>query len=169
MSGRGPNYDWGASHVFREVTLTDSDIARFGQFVREEGECWRWVGYINTTRRADGSYPRFRVKRRVYYAHRISYLIHRGEIPEGMQVDHLCRNKWCVRPEHLEPVTPRENMLRGNTLTAVIHRSGMCTRGHPLVPENLKVNQKNGKARCRQCRNEDARLRRKLKKQGAAA
>lgn len=74
-----------------------------------EGACWEWMGY----RDAKG-YGYLRVDTRTTAAARFSYELHVGEIPEEHDVDHLCRNPSCVRPTHLEAVTPEENIRRQN-------------------------------------------------------
>src|SRR5215216_2668333 len=66
------------------------------------------------------------------YVHRLSYQLHVGPIPEGMQIDHLCRNTRCVNPAHLEPVTAKENMARSETVGGRAVRTGTCKRGHSL-------------------------------------
>ena len=84
-------------------------------------------------------------------AHRVSYVHFKGLIPEELELDHLCRNPSCVNPEHLEPVTHRENILRSPTNplaknAAVTH----CPKGHPYEGYNLMI--ENGSRLCRECR-----------------
>lgn len=69
--------------------------------------CWFWLGATNS----DG-YGRIRIEGKTKFAHRIYYEHHIGPIPDGLELDHLCRNRSCVRPEHLEPVTHKENIRR---------------------------------------------------------
>lgn len=70
-------------------------------------------------------------------AHRFAYELIRGKIPEGLDIDHLCRNRQCVNPEHMEPVTPRENTIRGDTIPAHNLKKTHCPKGHPLSGDNL--------------------------------
>lgn len=84
-------------------------------------------------------------------AHRWSYVHHIGPIPDGMHLDHLCRNTLCVNPDHLEAVTQRENTLRGAAPTAVNAAKNQCTHGHPLSGSNLRVTPK-GWRECIECR-----------------
>ncbi len=83
--------------------------------------CWLWIGALDRH-----GYGRCTVGRRNYGAHRWAYIELKGEIPQGLQLDHLCRVPRCVNPDHLEPVTNRENSIRGKSL--VTH----CRYGHPL-------------------------------------
>ncbi len=85
------------------------------------------------------------------YAHRWSYEQKFGPIPEGMHLDHLCRNTICVNPDHLEPVTCAENVLRGESYPARNARKTECMRGHPLSGENLYINPSSGYRHCREC------------------
>jgi hypothetical protein len=83
-------------------------------------------------------------------AHRYAYLMFKGEIPEGLTIDHLCRFTSCVNPDHLEAVTLKVNILRGGTIFAVNSRKTHCHRGHPLEGRNLRINKK-GERNCRAC------------------
>jgi hypothetical protein len=84
-------------------------------------------------------------------AHCRSYELLRGDIPEGMDLDHLCRNRLCVNPDHLEPVTRRENLLRSPiTLTALKAAQTHCIHGHAFTSENTKI-RPNGTRLCITC------------------
>ena len=84
--------------------------------------------------------------------HRVAYEAAVGPIPEGLQLDHLCRNTLCTNPAHLEPVTCRENLLRGNTLQAANAAKTHCPYGHPYAGENLRVRRLKSGGLGRSCR-----------------
>lgn len=115
------------------------------------GDCWIWTGAKNP----DG-YGRVGRGRGTPYimAHRLFYETFVAEIPDGLQADHLCRNRSCVRPSHLEPVTSRENTMRGENRIAIALRTGTCVRGHALSGSNLILRLRGGTPRreCRECR-----------------
>lgn len=114
---------------------------------RQEGGCWVWVGALN-----NGGYGRFRVDNREVLAHRWSYEHFVGEIPDGLHIDHLCRTTACVNPEHLEPVTHRENVLRG--IAGERMRTGVCGRGHDLTDPEVGYTTAKGALGCRACNRE---------------
>jgi hypothetical protein len=109
--------------------------------------CWPWTAY----RTSDG-YGRFNVdRRRPEGAHRVAWRFSGGSIPDGFTLDHLCRNRSCCNPAHLDPVTSRINVLRGVGPTAQRARQTHCRQGHPLSGDNLRVD-KRGYRSCRRCR-----------------
>jgi hypothetical protein len=114
-------------------------------------ECWPWLGEIN--RDGYGVISIGGRHNRVHpSAHRISYLAFVGGFDKELVVDHLCRNRTCVNPAHLEPVTIGENVLRGISLPAVAARSTACRRGHEWTPENTHTQHKKDGRTARICR-----------------
>lgn len=108
--------------------MDEKMLARFMAKVSYGGDngCWTWIGYLDKCGYGRLSIP----PEKVLYAHRLAFEHFTGPIPDGLQLDHLCRNRGCVNPAHLEPVTSRENTLRGNSHGALAKRTGMCGRGH---------------------------------------
>lgn len=122
-------------------------IDRFWQRVKKTNSCWNWIGsraglHKNYGNISDG--------KKSIFAHRFSYLIHKGEIPKGLVIDHLCRNTLCVNPAHLEAVTHRENLLRGIGPTAINYKKTHCIRGHEYTVKNTTY-KPNGTRKCIIC------------------
>src|ERR1019366_2581496 len=118
---------------------------RFWGKVRiSENGCWLWK-----PRATAYGYGDFRIgaPRKHWRAHRLAYLWTVGSIPDGLQLDHLCRVRSCVKPSHLEAVTPRVNLLRGNTAAAKNSRKTHCKIGHPFNQQSAA----NRKRYCRPC------------------
>lgn len=130
-------------------------IERLMERIDQSGDCWRWTGYIHPTI----GYGMFTVKSiGTRPAHRWVYEELIGPIPAGLEIDHLCRNRACVNPAHLEAVTHAENVRRGEAPDATRQRAlarQTCINGHPWTPENT------GPApvgrRCRACARENSR------------
>lgn len=128
-----------------------SPEVRFWRFVHPEplSGCWLWSGAISNE-----GYGRFRFGVRGSkqgMAHRFAYELLVGPIPQGLQLDHLCRTPACVNPAHLEPVTGRENLLRGDTFQARNAAKTSCVHGHPFDERNTEWRPTGGRA-CRECR-----------------
>lgn len=133
-------------------------------FVRDVNtHCWNWKKRIRKAA-YDSGYGNFSQKCvvdgynwfRSIPAHRLVYTVYRGQIPTGLELDHLCRNTRCVNPDHLEPVTSQENVRR-----ALSYKSGtkrLCPRGHVLSEDNLGHSA--WQSFCKTCRNEGAKKRR---------
>lgn len=129
-------------------SLGESGIAKFWQRVDKGMSCWNFRGEL--IQGYGHVYVRHHGKRKRIRAHRLAWFLLKGPIPEGLVTDHLCRNRRCVNPDHIELVTNRENVLRGIGLSAQSARKALCLRGHPLTPirstQRLRV--------CRTCQNE---------------
>lgn len=119
--------------------------------MRSPEDCWEW----NAAK--DNGYGKIRVAGSTVCAHRVVYELFVEPIPEGLQLDHLCRNPSCVNPDHLEPVTNRENAMRGLSPAIVTHRTGVCQRGHSM---DDAIDNGNGRRACRSCVNWNRRRRR---------
>lgn len=119
-------------------------VERFWSWVEKTETCWLWKGALNH------GYGSFSIGARQRKAHRFSYELAHGAVPEGLTLDHLCRNRPCVRPDHLEAVTDRENILRGESFAASNSRKTHCKRGHPFTSENTYRDRKNRRV-CRAC------------------
>lgn len=116
---------------------------RIRRFVQPEPNsgCWLWIGSQNW-----GGYGVMRVAGKTVPAHRVSYSTFVGPIPEGLDLDHLCRVRCCVNPDHLEPVTRLVNVRRGRLALPTRFVGGRCKRGHEMTNENTAKGN-----RCREC------------------
>lgn len=112
--------------------------------------CWLWTAFC-----MDNGYGQFTFGGKHYLAHRASYTHFNGVIPEEKQIDHICKVRCCVNPDHLEAVTCRENLLRGETVTAHHATKNACDNGHPYTAENTRVWK--GIRICRACHRQRAR------------
>lgn len=113
---------------------------------RQNGECWEWQGQLRY------GYGKTHVSGVQYSAHRWFYERFVGPIPEGLQIDHLCRNRKCVAPWHLEAVTALENSRRKHAARQFGADKEFCTRGHRMTAENTYIYQPEGEPPRRHCR-----------------
>jgi hypothetical protein len=113
---------------------------------RGPDECWPWIGRCLTR---DGYATFHLIGRKNTTAHRVVYELLVGPIPEGLDIDHLCRNRQCMNPAHMEPVTRRVNTLRGETMPAKHAAVTHCPYGHEYTPENTRWY--DGHRWCRAC------------------
>lgn len=129
-------------------------LEKFWAKVDQSNDCWLWRGAINR-----GGYGRFYVgNAKASMAHRFAYETTVGPIPAGLQLDHLCRVRNCVRPDHLEPVTPRENVLRSDSISNRNREVTHCPQGHEYSMENLVPSAlSRGARQCRTCKRRESR------------
>lgn len=111
--------------------------------------CVLWTGAYNF-----GGYGRVWIEGKRRASHRVAYELAVGPIPDGLTIDHLCRTPACVNPMHLEAVTMRENVMRGNTLPAMEAKRTVCLKGHPY--DRIEVD---GSRTCKTCDRDGARRR----------
>ena len=156
--------------VLRDAA-TGAGIRFWSKVTRDESGCWLWMG--GKSDRGYGRFtpdPRRNQKRVQLQAHRYAYEYVMGTIPEGLTLDHLCEVKACVNPWHLQPVTMRENVLRGGSPSAVNSRKTHCHNNHEFTEENtVWVKTPTGRGRkCRTCEQAKRRAR-YLATRGASA
>lgn len=129
--------------------------ARFFEKTKIQEGCWLWIGY-----KLPKGYGMIHLNGKPCPAHRVSHLIFKGAIPTGLEIDHLCRNKSCVNPNHLEAVTRSVNLMRGDNHW---RRKTHCPQGHPYDMENTLID-KRGARNCLTCvRYKNREYRRKIK------
>lgn len=130
--------------------MNDTELKRFTERTEITPTCWLWTG---TTAQGYGymTAPSHTGSRRSTTVHRLAYEHFIGPIPDGLHIDHLCRVRNCVNPAHLEPVTCRENIMRGTGVAAINAHKTQCTHGHPFDEANTYVGA-SGERECRTCR-----------------
>ena len=134
---------------------------RFVQKIRRDPDtgCWMWTGNV-----ACHGYGHFKVKGKQKKAHRVAYELFKGKIGKGLDIDHLCSERSCVNPDHLEAVTAKENVRR--TVERGHHKQASqthCIRGHPLSGDNLYT-YPSGTRMCRICHREKSNGARRLRR-----
>lgn len=144
------------SHLHREdaMPVSEKDEARFWAKVEKTDTCWLWTACLYPS-----GYGQFSMAGRMVRAHRVSYELHVGPIPTGLQIDHTCHNdsgclggftcphRRCVNPAHLEPVTQTENARRGEKSNG---RKTHCPQNHPYDATNTSTDRL-GTRHCRVC------------------
>lgn len=129
--------------------MIDSLPPNMASKLLEVNGCWEWQAYRNPA-----GYGILMVDRKPRRAHRLTYELLVGPIPAGLEIDHLCRNRACANPAHLEPVTRLENVRRGMAPAASAERNRAkthCVRGHLFDEANTRITPK-GYRDCRACR-----------------
>lgn len=145
--------------------IVGDDVARFWSKVEKTDGCWLWTGA-----KTQWGYGNFYLAGRYLAAHRVAFEWAKGPVPTDRELDHLCRVRHCVRPDHLEAVTHRENDIRGVGVAATNVVKTHCDAGHLYDEANTYYRPDggghNGVRDCRRCRADSAARRRAKKRAG---
>ena len=138
---------WGDPHYVKFVLVIGTLEERLWAKTEKTDYCWEWLGSKN-----DKGYGFIGLRSGVSApAHRVAYELHYGPVPDGLEIDHLCRNRGCVNPDHLEAVSHRVNVLRGVSPHARNARKTHCKFGHPFDEANTGIDVR-GDRYCRICK-----------------
>ena len=139
----------------KPYVVTPRQQERFWKRVQKGDGCWNWTGnkikggyghvMVGKTFRRNGKAALL-----LRLAHRVAYELTNGPIPEGMTIDHICGNPPCVKPDHLQVMSMRDNIMKGNAPPARCARQTHCLRGHPLTGSNLYNSHRPGRS-CKAC------------------
>ena len=133
--------------LFSLPNISQADLDRFWSKVEKTETCWNWLGW-----KTNVGYGQFKINYKNVLSHRFSYIICKGEIIGELYIDHLCRNRGCCNPEHMELVTHRENTMRGYNPASLNSKKTHCVRGHLLSGDNLYLSPKSKQRTCYECR-----------------
>lgn len=134
--------------VQRGAAMTRAEERFWAKVDKQSNGCWLWTAYCQPN-----GYGWFYAGPDISHAaHRFSFELLVGPVSEGLDLDHLCRVRSCVNPAHLEPVTRRENLLRGETVTAMHAAQQFCINDHEFTPANTYVYPDGRRRLCRACR-----------------
>ncbi len=142
---------WTLATLSREE-VTEGDTNALNRFlakvrVNPDTGCWEWTSW-----RDRYGYGCISIGgKRNQKAHRVAYQLYKGQLTDGLQIDHLCRNRGCVNPDHLEEVTPRENTLRSQSVAGINARKTHCVNGHAFISANIYTESTGRKRVCRAC------------------
>lgn len=136
-----------AIHIPAKVRFTDDDLKRWDKSFEKTKTCWNWKAVIGSN-----GYGRFWAQKKLWLAHRFAFILIHKEIPSRLVIDHVCRNRLCVNPDHWRTMTSKENTLNGIGITAVRLRRNACTKGHAWDERSIEINPKTNGRQCRICR-----------------
>jgi len=127
------------------INMRKNTIRNFLSKIKiNENGCWIWTGHLHKN-----GYGKLTWHQKTVTAHRLIYEYYHGQIDPSLTIDHLCRNRACCNPVHLEQVTMKENVLRGTSFAATNAVKTHCPKGHPYTPENTSLH--TGRRHCRIC------------------
>lgn len=149
------------AEMARKLNLKDRLLSRVSL---SNSGCWEWTGHLTSTGYSQMTVGSRTDKTRTNtQAHRVSYAVFVGELVDGLQIDHLCRNRKCINPKHLEQVTCAENLRRGNPAWKQQMARTHCPKGHEYSESNTYV-RKSGGRMCKECSRISCRVRARAKR-----